>query len=350
MKVYAHATRIVALGLIVVGIGLLATLPAFLLRSWWQGRSLLGALPPLAGAGWPQGLREEIEIPAIRLVAPVVQGAGNAQLDRAVGHLPTSVWPGQTGTAVLAGHDVTWFHHLNRLHKGSRVLIRTPDRLYTFRVSRTEVVREGSPVRNAHHPQLLLVACWPLNALYLTPYRFLVYADLTATTRLAHGLPPAAWPGGFAVHAAGIPAAVRAQGLTLATNDLPMGTLAVEGHPSPTWSASNAPLSAASATTTLFLAGVHIAAAGNAGWWARLAPHLSPAVLGPLWKGRVVRYLAPADIRETVDGTRITGTRLTTTLEVTGPDGTGDYTVSLATRPAGSGRLALAGWSLTPAG
>src|SRR5579885_3106251 len=78
-----------------------------------QAATRAAASPPVLGppapcptspaVGTTLGL---LEIPALDLTAPVVEGTTEDQLSVAVGHLSTSVLPGSTGTAVLEAHDV----------------------------------------------------------------------------------------------------------------------------------------------------------------------------------------------------------------------------------------------------
>src|SRR5260370_4103432 len=75
-------------------------------------QSLGPALHAPAAGGAPQGL---LEIPVLRLVAPVLEGTAYALLNQAVGHVPARACPGQPGTSVLAAHDVTWFSRIGPL-------------------------------------------------------------------------------------------------------------------------------------------------------------------------------------------------------------------------------------------
>src|SRR6185437_16130897 len=74
--------------------------------------------PAESGGQQPDGL---LEAPVLGLVAPVLEGTGDAVLDDAVGHDPESAWPGGQGTSVLSAHDVTWFSHIDRLKPGDEI-------------------------------------------------------------------------------------------------------------------------------------------------------------------------------------------------------------------------------------
>src|ERR1022692_3817452 len=124
----------------------------------------------------PRGL---LEAPALGLVAPVEEGAGDALLSDAVGHIPASAWPGRPGTSVFAAHDVTWFSGIDRLKAGDDIRYVTSCRTYTYRVTMHRVVPAGYPVYNTATPSIVLDPCYPLNALYLTSTRYLVYGTLS---------------------------------------------------------------------------------------------------------------------------------------------------------------------------
>ena len=184
----------------------------------------------------PDGL---LEAPTLGLVAPVLQGTGDSVRSDAVGHDPASVWPGQPGTSVLSAHDVTWFSRIGQLKPGDEVRYVTPCWTYTYTVTSHVIVSVGSPVYSSAAGRLVLDTCYPLDALYITPTRYLVYASLAGSSPThPTATVPTNWP------APAVPALAKlaAQGLGLATNDAPLGTFALTGSPSREWAQSSAPL------------------------------------------------------------------------------------------------------------
>ena len=346
--------RAIGWGLLAIGVLVLARIPYFYLRSWWVGTHLAqsalraktvnhhkGKAPAPA---WPHSVLSVLEIPSLGVTAPVVEGTQEAQLNVAVGHLSTSVLPGAPGTSVLAAHNATWFHHINNLKPGA--LIKVIDRHHTvvFRVSRSAVVHVGTPVANSPQSTLVLEACYPLNALYFTPYRYLVWAHIVATNSTPETVRIAPNPSYTPER---IPAAVKAQGLTLATNYMPMGTLSIQGHPYGAWRQSNAPLNAADATTTLFFAALHIARSDNAAWWKQLAPSIPFSHLAPLVSGRIVRFLSSADETEMVNGSTVKYTTVKITVDLNTPNGVQPYSVS-ATNDVRNNQVTLVNFKVVP--
>ncbi len=127
----------------------------------------------------------ELEAQSIGLNAPVVEGTGDAQLAVAVGHVPSSVWPSSAGTAVLSAHDVTWFSQIGQLKQGSTFQFVTPCETYRYVVTKTEIVKAGSPIYSTSASRIVLTSCYPFTALYLTPDRYLVEADLVSRSEKA---------------------------------------------------------------------------------------------------------------------------------------------------------------------
>ncbi len=335
-------------GLLLAGALVLGRIPFFYLRSWYVGHQLASTALKArtsqkgttlaANRPWPAGVLSVVKIPSLGVTAPVLQGTQNAELNVAVGHLPSSVLPGQPGTSILAGHDVTWFHHINRLKRGAVIEVVDRQKTLIYHVTRSAVVHTGTPVSNSTHSSIVLEACYPLNALYLTPYRYLVWADLFSTKTHGKGAPVV--PKNTQYTPVGIPSAVKAQGLTLATNYMPMGTLTIKGDASKAWRQSNAPLNAADATTELYFAMIHIAQADNPTWWHELAPNIPFSTIQPL-VGAQISYVGRADEIETVKRSAVTGTRVIATIDANGSRYLLSISTSLSYREVSVRRVTL---------
>lgn len=302
--------------------------------------------PAPAPSAQPAGL---LEAPSIHLVAPVVQGTATPKLDVAVGHDPYSVWPGQPGTSVLAAHDVTWFAGIDHLRAGQRLLWRNTCGTWTFTVTRHQVVREGSPVTTnpAAPPELVLVTCYPTDALYLTDQRYLVYATLSGSAGATGQLPEATPPTSrLSVPA---PAALAAQGLGLRENPAPLGTLAETGSPSVAWRESNAPLDAERSALADFFAALRSAGQHQASWWAAIAPDVPLADASPLFGASIVRYTSHLDPTLEVDGKTVEGAVLRASFDLSGNARPGDWRIVLHETNR-DGTLEVTGIQLTPGG
>jgi LPXTG-site transpeptidase (sortase) family protein len=303
-----------------------------------------------ASAG-PQGL---LEIPAIGLTAPVEQGVDDAALNVAVGHLPNSVWPGTAGNAVLEAHDVSYFVHIDQLKAGDLVRYSTPCFTYVFSVEGGQVVAQGSPVYNTPNPSVTLVTCWPTNALWFTPQRYLVTAaHLVTIARTASGgigagagaatiaVPPEAVPPNLPA-----PAALASQGLTLATNSIPMGPLTIAGQPDTSWVQGPGPLALEGVAIQGLFGGVKTLAQNRPDWWNQIAPGVAmpPAMTG----ARVGGWQDRLAVTITTDGHTPKTVVLSTSLSTAGGGDPGSYRLTVTETLTGN-TLLITGWDLAPA-
>lgn len=294
---------VVGIGFLVAGLWLAGRIAFFYARSAAVGGSKIRAVEHAHSAHqWPAGVLALLRVPKIGLVAPIEEGTGANVLDVAVGHLPASVMPGQQGTAVVAAHNVSWFSGLGGLHRGDLIEVDTPTDQQVYRVAWHRVVQRGSPLENSPSPTIVLEACWPLDALYLTPHRYLVGATLVSTVRI--GLAPKV-PHEQEFTPVGIPTPIAGQNLTLADNDLPMGSFATEGTPSSQWAGSSAPYSLASAEVNWLIALLHAAAAKSTTELEAVSSE--PAkIVAPLAYG-YSGFASLADITEDIVGTQAMG-------------------------------------------
>jgi sortase A len=191
-----------------------------------------------------------IQIPSLSLNAPILEGTTTSVLDEGAGHLTTSVMPGEVGTSIIAAHNVTWFNHVDQLKKGSPIQVQTNYGKFLFHVTETKIVKTGDPVYNTTQPSLVLVACYPLNALYLTPYRYLVFAKMDVSGKWEPIHPQK----GLINYTANIPQGLKKGPLTLTHYSLGLGKLTYKGSPSMAFTESGSALSASHSLIQLYLA------------------------------------------------------------------------------------------------
>ena len=290
-----------------------------------------------------------LRIPALHLTAPVEEGTGGATLTAAVGHDPSSVWPGTAGTAVLLAHDVSYFVHLNALVPGDRVLYQTACATVTYTVTGSRVVNQGSPVPDSTRPTLVLDTCYPPNALFFTTRRLLVQAQEAATPiRLAGGRPSVGVPPGDQVsYTVPAPPQLVAQGLTLQQNEAPMGTMTLAGDPSRSWEQSPGPLALEAASLEAYFGGMKASAQSNTTWWSAIA---DPSVPPPpvLIGATITGHAAPLDVTIQSAHGVADAVVLHTVVTVSGGDAPGTYDETVTTSVE-AGVVRLASWSMEPA-
>jgi sortase A len=297
-----------------------------------------------ASTDGPQGL---LVIPAIGLTAPVEEGTDDAELNVAVGHVPSSVWPGTTGNAVLEAHDVSYFVNIDQLKVGDTIQYQTPCTTYLYTVQSHQVIAQGAPVYNTPSPTISLVTCWPTNALWFTPNRYLVTAaEVQSTARKGPATVVGDVPASATPPTVPAPAALQSEGLTLATNSIPMGTLSITGQPDPTWVEGPGPLAVQDSAVQSFIAGEKALEQNQPGWWAAIAPQV--AMAQPLVGAHITGYDASLDVTVTATGTSATSVQLVDTATVAGGSAPGRYVFTVVQSVSG-GQLVITSWALRPA-
>jgi LPXTG-site transpeptidase (sortase) family protein len=286
-------------------------------------------------------VRMVLDAPAIGLVAPVLASDTETALSEGVGHLPTSAWPDQAGTVVLEAHDVTFFARIDQLHPKATIELESPCRRWTYRVVGGQVVKAGTPVPNRDNT-LVLVTCWPTNALYFTTTRYVLTATKTAVGHTGRRHLPKAPT--FRLPDAHLPAGLSPAEVSVDTLGTPEGTLTASSDLSETLRSSAATLNTAAAAVETFDAGLLAAEQANRPWWAYLAPGPdAPAEPETLRGG--VRWDSSVDVNLTGAGNQVTAATLTATLTADGA--TSALTVRL---DALDGHWAITTWQLSPVG
>ena len=121
-----------------------------------------------------------IQIPAIKIDAPVVQGDGWEQLKKGVAQNVHSVDPGQSGNVILSAHNDVYgelFRYLDKLAPGDQVILYTQQRQYVYVVDRSSIVEPTAVevMASTGSPTVTLISCYP----YLVDkQRIVVFARL----------------------------------------------------------------------------------------------------------------------------------------------------------------------------
>jgi sortase A len=122
-----------------------------------------------------------IQIPAIKIDAPVVQGDGWEQLKKGVGqNIGSSANPGQNGNIILSAHNDVYgelFRYLDKLAPGDQVILYTQQRQYVYVVDRSSIVEPTAVevMASTGSPTVTLISCYP----YLVDkQRIVVFARL----------------------------------------------------------------------------------------------------------------------------------------------------------------------------
>ena len=119
---------------------------------------------PLPTPGPQQAIR--VQIPALGIDAPIVQGDGWEQLKKGVGQMIGSVNPGETGNIVLSAHNDVFgeiFRYLDRLKPGDQIIVHSNQRAYTYIVTGTEIVEPNrvDVLASGSDTIATLISCYP---------------------------------------------------------------------------------------------------------------------------------------------------------------------------------------------
>ena len=107
-----------------------------------------------------------LQIPAIDVDAPVVQGDGWEQLKKGVGQHPFTPNPGQPGNIVLSAHNDVFgelFRDLDQLKPGDTIILFSPVSQYIYIVTNTQIVTptQVDVMNSGGGSTITLISCYP---------------------------------------------------------------------------------------------------------------------------------------------------------------------------------------------
>jgi sortase A len=134
---------------------------------------------PPPSEGQPIGI---IDIPKIGANFVVVEGTGEADLERGPGHYQGTALPGNPGNAAIAGHRTTYlkpFYNLDQMAPGDPIFITTTQGRFQYNVVDTLVVdpSDVAVLQPTPTPTLTLTTC---NPRFSASTRMVVQADLVS--------------------------------------------------------------------------------------------------------------------------------------------------------------------------
>jgi sortase A len=131
-----------------------------------------------SGASW-RLLIGRLAIPRLGISAIVKEGTDYKTLDLAVGHIPSTAMPGETGNVGLAAHRDNLFRNLKDVARDEVMTLTTLDNTYTYRVVSFAVVNPEDVAvlaPSSGENTLTLVTCYPFYFVGHAPKRFVVRA------------------------------------------------------------------------------------------------------------------------------------------------------------------------------
>jgi sortase A len=122
----------------------------------------------------------QLDIPKLNVNQTIVQGTDWEALKLGVGQLLNGVTPGaEQGNLVLSGHDDIYgevFRYLDQLESGDEFTVRTRTKVYTYRITGTEIVdpNDVHVLDPRGGATATLISCYPYK---VNNKRIVVYAD-----------------------------------------------------------------------------------------------------------------------------------------------------------------------------
>ena len=121
-----------------------------------------------------------LRIPKLNLEVPVLNGTDRFTLNRGVGRIPGTAFPGETGNIGIAGHRDGFFRGLKDIHTGDKIELLTAKGTDIYTVDRILITdpSDVSVLDSGTKPALTLVTCYPFHYIGPAPRRFIVEASL----------------------------------------------------------------------------------------------------------------------------------------------------------------------------
>jgi sortase A len=130
-----------------------------------------------------------MHIDRMNLDIVLIQGTDTSSLQKGPGHYEWTPFPGQGGTVGVAGHRTTYlapFRHINELEAGDQIRIEMPYGVFTYTVTKHEIVDPSDVgiIKPVGYDQLVMTACHPV---YSAAKRYAVFSKLTRIDTFAVG-------------------------------------------------------------------------------------------------------------------------------------------------------------------
>ena len=112
----------------------------------------------------------------------VDEGVDDGTLRRAVGHVPGTSVPGESGNVGIAGHRDSFFRGLKDIQRDDEINFATTSGSFKYVVKELSIVDPGNVAVLAptDEPSLTMVTCYPFQYIGNAPRRFIVRATQVA--------------------------------------------------------------------------------------------------------------------------------------------------------------------------
>lgn len=117
-------------------------------------------------------------IPKLEREIGIIEGSDEDALREGVGHVESTVLPGQGEQIVLSGHRDGVFSDFGDVGVGDTFVVEMPYGSYTYEVKNTEIVDkyDTSVIREMGEEVLVVSTCYPFGYFGAAPERYVLYA------------------------------------------------------------------------------------------------------------------------------------------------------------------------------
>ncbi|QED50015.1 class D sortase [Cytobacillus dafuensis] len=121
-----------------------------------------------------------LEIPRLNAELPIIEGTGEYELEKGVGHYSGTVLPGQPDQILLSGHRETVFRQLGELEMGDIFQVIMPYGTFSYEITHAQIVEadDSTVIKSTAPTETLTVStCYPFSYIGDAPYRYVLTAD-----------------------------------------------------------------------------------------------------------------------------------------------------------------------------
>ena len=122
-----------------------------------------------------------LTIPSIDIKLPIYQGDSLEILNYGIGHFSGSLFPGEGGSIILAGHNTKAFlYHLPEVKINNEIKVKTTYGEFTYKIYETKVIdaKDNDAFPFFKDKEVLMIyTCYPVNTVGHKTHRFVVYAE-----------------------------------------------------------------------------------------------------------------------------------------------------------------------------
>jgi len=121
-----------------------------------------------------------LRIPKIHVEVPVLEGTDDLSLNRGVGHVASTAYPGENGNSAIAGHRDGFFRGLKDVGLGDTIEVVALGQTKTYVIDRITIVdpSDVSVLQPRPHASLTLITCYPFYFVGSAPKRYIVQASM----------------------------------------------------------------------------------------------------------------------------------------------------------------------------